>query len=88
MENLQRQSNIEQPVVPEDKALAALIDRYGGALSKQYRFLCDYLNNNTDLKYLTHQTADAINQIIFTIGKMAHPPAIELKLGESLLDKF
>ncbi len=86
MEQLQPQWNIEQPVVPNP--FAAFLDRNGAGTLSQYHFLCDYLNKHTGLKYLTFQMAGAINQLIFTVGKMGHPPAIEMKLGESLGEKI
>lgn len=84
MENLRIQPYIAQPTVPNEIAFAASFDRKGGFILKQYNFLRDYLNRHHDLEYLSFQMAGAINQLIFTLGKMAHSPAIASKLGESL----
>lgn len=84
MESLPILRNVAQPMVPNHLALAAFIDRKGDMILKQYNFLCDYLNKHPDLKYLSFQKAGAINQLIFTLGKMAHPHAIEMKLGQPL----
>lgn len=88
MEKLLPLPNVAQPTLPNALAVAAFLDRTGDMLLKQYNFLCDYLNKNPDLEYLSLQMAGAINQLIFTLGKMALPPAIVMKLGESLGEKI
>lgn len=89
MENLRDIPNVEQPTAENGMSIgAALFDLKGEATLKKYKFLCDYLNKHPDLEYLSLQMASAISQLIHTLGKMAHPYAIEMKLGELLGEKI
>lgn len=88
MENLRSHPGIAQPTLPKSLAFGAFLDRRGHLILEQYKFLCDYLNKHPNLDYLSLQMAAAVNQLLFTLGKMAHPPAIEMKLGESLGEKI